>query len=216
MPVVRRSWTCSRYMPRLWPRPSGCSVKTSGSVMNGPPSSGQVVSAGSASRRTSSVTTAVTGPRAARFSPTRSSSNPTSRAPQSLAGVGGSTVSTSSTRRRISRNGRSPNASSARRAVPNRLVASGNAEPRTFVNSSAGPPAAMTRRWTSAASRCGSTGAATSTRSPSRRSRSRNARRSGKLIRESGIGNREFSGVFIPQYSTRRRSGPFQAFQGGC
>ena len=39
---ARAGGTC----PRLWPRPSGCSVKTSGSVMNGPPSSGHVVMRG--------------------------------------------------------------------------------------------------------------------------------------------------------------------------
>ena len=43
-------------MPRLWPCRSGCAVYTSGSVMNGPPSSGHEVIAGSWSRRTSDVT----------------------------------------------------------------------------------------------------------------------------------------------------------------
>ena len=46
----------------------------------------------------------------------------------------------------------------------------GTATPLTLVNSSAGPPAAITRRWISATSRCGSTGASTVTRSSSRRS----------------------------------------------
>ena len=66
--------------------------------------------------------------------------------------------------------GRVPNASSARRAVPNRFVTSGKSAPFTFVNSNAGPPAAITRRWISAASSFGSTGALISTSSRSRRS----------------------------------------------
>ena len=114
-----------------------------------------------------------------RVMPTLSSSRPTSRAPHSLPGVGGRSVSASSTSRLISRSGRSPNASSARRAVPNRLVTSRKSAPVTLVKSSAGPPAAITRRWISAASRCGSTGASTVTMSSSRRSWSMNARRSG-------------------------------------
>ena len=82
-----------------------------------------------------------------------------SRAPHSFAGVGGSSVSARWTRRLMNASGRVPNASSARRAVPNRLVTSGKSAPFTLVNSSAGPPAAITRRWISAASRLASTGA---------------------------------------------------------
>ena len=41
----------------------------------------------------------------------------------------------------MSASGRVPNASSARRAVPNRFVTSGNDAPFTRVKSSAGPPA---------------------------------------------------------------------------
>ena len=74
--------------------------------------------------------------------------------------------------------GRCPKASCARRAVPNRLVTSGKSAPRTLVNSSAGPPAAITRRCISATSRCGSTGVSTTTRSPSPRSRRRKLRKS--------------------------------------
>ena len=66
-----------------------------------------------------------------------------------------------------SRPGRRPKASSARRAVPNRLVTSGSSAPRTRVNSSAGPPAAITRRWISAASSRASTSASTTHSSPS-------------------------------------------------
>ena len=186
MPVVRASWICRRYIPRLWPGRSGCSVNTAGRVMNGPPSSGQVVSAGRRSSRTSLVTTSPTGPRSPRRSPIRSSSAPTSRAAHSRDGVGGIKVSISSTRRRISRWGRSPKASSARRAVPSRLVTTGKSASATFVNSNAGPPAATTRRWISAASSDRSTGTETSTRSRSRRRRSRNARRSGKDIVQEG------------------------------
>ena len=47
MPVVFASKTCIRYMPMLC-LPLRFCVTTSGSVMNGPPSSGHVVSTGSA------------------------------------------------------------------------------------------------------------------------------------------------------------------------
>ena len=52
--------------------------------MNGPPSSGHVVIAGSRSSRTSLVTTSVTGPPEPRFRPTLSRSRPTSRAAPQL------------------------------------------------------------------------------------------------------------------------------------
>ena len=108
------------------------------------------VIAGSWLRRTSLTVRSRTGASLTFRVPTFSNSRPTSRAPQSFAGVGGSSVSARCTTRLISRSGRSPNAISARRAVPNRLVTSRNREPLTFVNRSAGPPAAMTRRWISA------------------------------------------------------------------
>ena len=134
-------WCPSRPVPPVrWPLPvrrrsacvpfPGCSVYTSGSVTNGPPSSGQQVSTGSRSSRTSLRHDLRHRP-AGRAASGRSAAPPpaTSRAPQSLAGVGGSSVSASSTRRRISRPGRRPKASSARRAVPNRFVTSGSSEP---------------------------------------------------------------------------------------
>ena len=62
-------------------------------------------------------------------------------------------------RNEIRRCGLSPNASCARRAVPNRFVTIGKSAPVTFRNTRAGPPAAITRRWISAASWTGSTGA---------------------------------------------------------
>ena len=71
-------------------------------------------------------------------------------------------------KRLINRSGRRPNASSVRRDVPKRLVTGGNAAPRTFVNSNAGPPAAITRLWISATSWSASTGVSTTARSPSR------------------------------------------------
>ena len=150
--------------------------------MNGPPSSGHDVITGSSSRRTSEVTRSTTGPPDARRVPTLSSSRPTSRASHSFAAVGGSSVSARCTRRLISCSGRVPNASSARRAVPNRLVTSRNRDPLTFVKSSAGPPAAITRRWISATSRWGSTDASTVTMALSRRSRSMNERKSGNTV----------------------------------
>ena len=64
--------------------------------MNGPPSSGQQVIAGSRSRLTSDVTFSVDRPACTLRVPTFSSSSPTSRAPHSFAGVGGNSVSASS------------------------------------------------------------------------------------------------------------------------
>ena len=69
-------------------------------------------------------------------------------------------------------------AGAARRAE--QVGDSGKRAPLTFVNSSAGPPAAITRRWISAASWLASTGAVISTRSRSRRRWSRKDRRSAK------------------------------------
>ena len=96
--------------------------------MNGPPSSGQHVSTGSRRGRRRGDDLGDRA-RAPPLVPTLSSSPPTSRAPHSFAGVGGSSVSARCTSRLISRSGRVPNASSARRAVPNRFVTSGNAAP---------------------------------------------------------------------------------------
>jgi hypothetical protein len=69
-----------------------------------------------------------------------------------------------------------------RRSVPNWLMSSGMRDPRTFVNSSAGPPAFVTRSVISAISRCGSTSAVTSTSSPSRRRWPIQSRRSSKAM----------------------------------
>ena len=80
-----------------------------------------------------------TGPFATRRVPTLISSPATSRAPQRPAALGGSSVSASSTSRRTRRIGRSPNASSARRAVPKRLVTSRKSDRATLVKISAGP-----------------------------------------------------------------------------
>src|SRR5262249_52169431 len=66
------------------------------------------------------------------------------------------------------------------------LVTRGKAAPRTFVNRRAGPSAATTRRWISAASRRASTGASTTVSSPRRRSASRNARRAGNVTALTG------------------------------
>jgi hypothetical protein len=96
----------------------------------------------------------------------------------SFFGVGGSASSGRAAMRCTTSSGRSPNASWTRRAVPKRLVTAGNAAPRGRLNRIAGPPAAMTRRWTSAISSRGSTSASTSTSSPSALRRSRKAGRS--------------------------------------
>ena len=117
IPFRLRSWTCSN-IPRF-----GCrylvSVYTRGSVKNGPPSRGQVVSTGSRSRRTGCTAASRTAPDLRRRAPMRSSSRATSRAPHSFGRLGGTSVSASSATRRIRRSGRGPNAASARRGVPN-------------------------------------------------------------------------------------------------
>ena len=61
IPAVVPSYTCTRYMPTLKRRVSGSRVNTSGSVMNGPPSSGHVVSTGSFERSGGSMTTCCDG-----------------------------------------------------------------------------------------------------------------------------------------------------------
>ncbi len=94
--------------------------------------------------RTSSVTTSVDQSATATFEPDLQQLHADVAGPQSLAGVGGMMVSTSSTIRLINWRGRSPKASSARRAVPNRLVTSGKSAPVTLRKTSAGPLAAIT------------------------------------------------------------------------
>ena len=149
-------------------------------MTKGPPSSGQHVSTGSRSSRGVSAHFSITAPARRRFIPMRAAPFSTSRALHSFAAVGGSAVCASSTARLMNGAALRPNARSARRAVPNRFVTSGKSAPFGFVKRSAGPPAAITRRWISAASRRGSTGASTTARSPSARSASRNDRRSVK------------------------------------
>src|SRR5690606_17251874 len=111
--------------------------------------------------------------------PTFMRSNATSRACQRRRGVGGISVSASVTSRSISCRGRVPNASAARSAVPKRFVTSGTLAPRTWRKISAGPPAAITRRWISATSSTGSTGTSISTMS-------RRSRRAAMKVRRSG------------------------------
>ena len=128
-------------------------------MRNGPPSSGQQVRTGRRSRRTSVLHDLRDRARGGcRRVPTRAASREhVARLPE-LAGVGGRRVCASSASRRTRRSGRRPKASSARARVPKRFVTSGKSAPRTFVKRSAGPPAAITRRWISAASRRASTG----------------------------------------------------------
>ena len=65
-----------------------------------------------------------------------------------------------------------------RRSLPNWLISTGRSEPITFRNSSAGPPAFITRSAISVISRWGSTGASTSINSPIPRSACIHSRRS--------------------------------------
>ena len=68
--------------------------------------------------------------------------------------------------------------------VPKRFVTSGKGEPFTRGKKSAGPPAAMTRRWISASSRSGSTSTGTRTSSPARSSSARKVGRSAGAVAE--------------------------------
>src|SRR5688572_22338260 len=167
-------------MPRLWPLPSGCSVYTRGRVRKGPPSSGQLVMIGSRSSAKSLDTTCVIGPDGRSRVPSRASWATRSRSCQSVPSPGGAPRWARAASLRTTSSGRRPNARSTRPCVPNRFVTSGTSAPFTLVKRSAGPPAAITRRWISATSRRASTGTAIVARSPSRRSWSRYARRSGK------------------------------------
>jgi len=157
---------------------TGWRVATSGRVTKRPPSRGQVLSAGSSDSRGGCCTVSQTGPEPSRFIPTFASARNRSRSFHSLPIVGGISSSGSFAARRMSSLGLDPNASSTRRADPKRFVTSGNFAPRGLRKRIAGPFAAMTRRWTSATSRSGSTSASISISSPSRLSTSRNARKS--------------------------------------
>ena len=114
--------------------------------MNGPPSSGQQVSTGSRSSAGGSIDHSVTGPDAPRLAPMRISSQATSRAAHSFAGVGGSSVSARSDEPFDQRQWP--------RAEGELGTAGGTEEirdhwkdaPLTRVKRSAGPPAAITRR----------------------------------------------------------------------
>ena len=153
-----------RYMPRLCPRRLGMlgvdeRQRDERAAVLGP--GRQRRAAGRAARRT--VTTSVTGPARRRVVPDpQQLAAPRRGHPTACRASAAAASRPAATMRRSAAGdaGRTP--APARRGVPNRLVTSGNAAPFTLVNSSAGPPAAITRRWISATSSTGSTGAAIS------------------------------------------------------
>ena len=165
-------------MPTLGRFVRGSLVITSGSVMNGPPSSGHVVRIGSLVRSGVFMTTSCTLPsRTVLGIALASGARRISAAAFSTSDAPGGENSISE-RTRVATSSRRP-ASSAiamRRCVPNWFVSTGNFEPLTSVNSSAGPPALTTRSVISAISRRGSTCAPISHSSPALRSASTKAR----------------------------------------
>ena len=181
-PVETASRFCRRYMPTLRPPVCGSFVKTEGSVMNGPPSPGQQVAIGRRSRSGWSSTSSWQGPLETVCARESASDLSLPRA-RSLSPTpcGGCISSTEETLSPSSSSRSTPKARHMRRSVPNWLISSGSDDPRTFRNSSAGPPALTTRSAISLISRYGSTSAVTSTSSPSRPSRSIHSRRSSQI-----------------------------------
>ena len=167
MAVVVESNFWIRYMPTLRTPVRGSLVITAGSVMNGPPSSGQQVMIGSASRSGGSSTISWQGPLRTVFGRESASdfSLPSARSLSAMPS-GGVISSTLWTRSPSSSSDSTPNAMHIRRSLPNWLIRSGSLLPRTFENSSAGPPARVTRSVISVISRWGSTSAVTSCSSP--------------------------------------------------
>ena len=170
-----------RYIPRLCPLPSGCSVYTSGKVTKGPPSECQEVSKGSSVSFGGALWTSRIGPFCIVLVPTLSPSNIRLRIDQILSRLGGISVSAARTISFTNCCGLFPKASSMRRFVPNRLVTTGNWLLATLVNSRAGPPWAITLRCISAISRYGSTWASISSSSDSFFNICRNAGRSSMI-----------------------------------
>ena len=122
-------------------------------MTNGPPSSGQQVRAGRRSRRTSPVTTSVDRPAGApREADAQGLEGQVPRGPELARGRGHERL------REVRRGGgRAARAACRRRARPAARCRRGSwrataSAPRTRVKSSAGPPAAIVRRWISAAS----------------------------------------------------------------
>ena len=155
MPIVFFPYRCMRYMPTFCGPPSGSLVNTSGSVTNGPPSSGHVVSTGSFVRSTSVSTTSCTGALTATFFGIANAAEPSEKSfatfPSSELGTFGRTALR--TRRATSSIVRAPKAIAMRFSVPNWFVSTGNCEPATLVKRSAGPPALTTRSLISEISR---------------------------------------------------------------
>ena len=173
-----RTW--SRYIPTLRVPFSGSRVITCGSVRNGPPSWGQVVSTGrsprstSAPRRTTSwqaaEETCLGAIEASRPSLGRSLSFSHSE-------TGGAVRSKARSSEAWSSKSSQDSAQLVRRRVPNRFMATGSdpGRPVTASKSRAGPPCLAARSASAAISSTGSTGSRTRTSSLARSSRSRNS-----------------------------------------
>ena len=149
--------------------------------MNGAASPGQQVWTGRRPRSTSSPvrTTSCTGPLRTLFG-CESAIDFNFFRPRTFSArpCGGCISSTSPSRRPTSSSESAPKARHIRRSLPNWLISSGCWLSFGCSNSSAGPPALMTRSMISVTSRCGSTSAATRTSSPSRSRSEIHSRRS--------------------------------------
>ena len=152
IPVVSPSYTCMRYIPTLRLPDFGSRVTTHGSVMNGPPSLGQVVSTGSFRRSIpsppSSTLRCTTCLHAASFAaivlgkklPTSASVGSSFSLANNPCGVGGCT--SERIRPAISSSESTSRASLMRRSLPNWFISTfAPGKPVTFSNKIAGPPA---------------------------------------------------------------------------
>ena len=146
---------------------SGSRLITSGNVMKRPPSPGQHFSTGKSERLGVSSTTSLAGPRRTRFGRDRNRRKTVRRFAQSAPSVGGLMRSANVTSSSPICSGCIPNASSIRRSLARRFMASGKFAPSTFSNSIALPPDLTILVAISVISSSGLTGAVTRRSSPS-------------------------------------------------
>src|SRR4029450_4264187 len=160
---------------------SGSLVKTSGNVMNGPPSPGQHVRIGRSSSVPSRFTTSWHGASFTVFGiksanrPTTGRSFKASMTPFGAGGVMRSSISFSRSSSLLT-----PSASCMRSRDPKMLVATGMSKPEGFWNNNAGPPCwdLHARSGTAAISRVGLNGSAIRTSCPRLSRSARNSERS--------------------------------------
>jgi len=165
-------------MPTLRIPVSGSRVMTCGSVMNGPPSWGQVVSTGIEARSGSRSTISCTGPEETCFGGSEASL-PSFGIILSLSQspCGGAILSSARSSLAGSSRSSQESAQAARRRVPKRFIATGMTPEEGFSKRSAGPPCLAARSASAAMSSRRSTGSETRVSSPARANLSRNSRR---------------------------------------